>query len=246
MTIFAYLTLSFLSGQTILPLLWWRNVPVSVSKVNFDCASLHLSAPLLQAKRVPSVTLHPPERGCTQNRPSKLLIALTKRKATSIIQSVILNSDVLYRKLWTEKYFIAEGHRKGREKEGTNIWCKKGKVKDSREWREKYIIERRMSERDREGRHKYMMQEGQGKRKWSMEKKVHHRKKDVGKRKGRKPQIYDARSGRWLKVVNVRLAGLGPAGSRNIQWRMSYAKFLKKSVPICMQNFFKSRSVEKD
>ena len=40
------------------------------------------------------------------------------------------------------------------------------------------------------------MQELEGERKWGMERKVHHRKKDIGKRERRKPQIYDARSGR--------------------------------------------------
>ena len=54
-----------------------------------------------------------------------------------------------------------------REKEATNIRCKKWKLKESGEWREKYIIERRTSGRER-----------------------------------RKPQIYDARSGRSKKVVN--------------------------------------------
>ena len=36
-----------------------------------------------------------------------------------------------------------------REKEASNIRCKKWKVKESGEWREKYTIERRMSERER-------------------------------------------------------------------------------------------------
>ena len=62
--------------------------------------------------------------------------------------------------------------KRKREKEGRkeaiNIGCKKWKVKESGAWREKYIIERRTSERER-----------------------------------RKPQIYDARSGRGKKVVNV-------------------------------------------
>ena len=36
------------------------------------------------------------------------------------------------------------------EKEATHIRCKKWKVKQSGEWRKKYIIERRTSERERE------------------------------------------------------------------------------------------------
>ena len=35
-----------------------------------------------------------------------------------------------------------------------------------------------------------------------VKRKVHHRKKDVGKREKEATQIYDARSVRWKKVVN--------------------------------------------